>query len=55
MGWSVERMGRERRRDPYLCKALGLPGIPGRATVSEQGKHLPLASALAQVPGAGSP
>ena len=41
MGWSVERMLRELRRDPHLCKALGLPGIPGRATVSERSKYLP--------------
>lgn len=41
MGWSVERMLRELRRDPSLCRALGLPGVPSRATVSERSKHLP--------------
>ncbi|AEG34774.1 transposase IS4 family protein (plasmid) [Thermus thermophilus SG0.5JP17-16] len=41
MGWSVERMLRELRRDPSLRRALGLPGVPGRATVSERSKHLP--------------
>ncbi|ULR41866.1 transposase [Thermus sp. NEB1569] len=34
-------MLRELRRDPSLCRALGLPGVPSRATVSERSKHLP--------------
>ncbi len=41
MGWSMERMLRELRRDPSLRRALGLPGVPGRATVSERSKRLP--------------
>ena len=41
MGWSVERMLRELRRDPFLRKALGQPGVHCWATVSKRSKHLP--------------